>query len=575
MSAFFGGIMRVFFFLIGLIYTSFTFSGDLSLPFLMRSSSDDFTSPSLYPVASDCLKRPPRNGVGFALTNVNGVYFDYSGKCFWEAVNPGEPEAYNGYIYVVADWYPRMSIPMNVDEQGELCRQKPVLEGAEFSHAWKARDPNDETYAYYANYQGCHYYSPCPYSGCESPYIGDYYPIGEAEPDHKESQLVQHEVEQPKPVEPEFIQPAPPPEMKEGEYVINEVAYEYYKKVFRAYCDFMRENTSGLLCYLSNIHDNPAQKLLKDAKPQPPYDKSYYDCYIKDLKYPELGNNVCYLKEGHYTDGRTVYECTPFSTDPRCRRGGGNGGNTGGGSGGNTGGGNGGNTGGNGGSSQELKDIRNSVMNVDNNTSNMIEYLDSIDGNTHSTNKNILASNTQLKKLNSTTEQILKTLKNNNSGNTGSGGNYHGDIEKLNNDMNQNHEALMTALGGTGEGEPDLSGLEGQYNASADEYGQSSLTAIGDFMSGLFDDIPDFNVTFELPPEFYGRSQRSIGSCIPYKKQLKIALPYGYSYDIKLDFTTMCDYYDGYFRGVATFILYFMTALACYRLYNRFMLSRF
>lgn len=546
--------MRVFCFLIGLIYTSFTFSDDLPLPFLMRSSADDFTSPSLYPVASDCLKRPSRRGFGYILTEVNGVYFDYANKCFWQAVNPSEPSVFPGssLISVVADWYPKMSIPINVDSQGELCRQKPTLESVEFTHTWKSQDSHDETYAYYANYQGCHYYSPCPY-GCESPYIGDFYPIGEADPDHEESQLIKHEIDPPTPIEPEFIQPAPPPKMKVGEYVDNEIAYEYYKKVFRAYCDYMREKAEGnFYCYLSNIHDNPLQKLLKDAKPEPPYDKSYYDCYIKTLNYPELGNNVCYLKDGYYSDGNSAYECWPSSDDPRCQR------DTGMMM-----------------SAEEIKSIRNGVMNIDNNTSNMIEFLDSIDGNTYSTNKNILASNTQLKKLNSTTEQILKTLKNNNSGNTGAGGNYHGDIQKLNNDMNENHQKIMEVLGVDNNGEPNLSGIEEQYNHSIEGYEQSALNTISDFMAEMFNDMPDFSIKFELPPEFYGHSQVEIGACIPLKEQLKIELPYGYSYYVNLDLTTPCYYYDNYFRGIATFIFYFLTALVCYRLYNQFMLNSY
>lgn len=557
--------------------TTNTFAGDLSLPFLMRTSSDDFSSPSLYPVDSDCLKRPAHSGYGFVLTEVNGVYFEYVNRCFWQAVDPYPPEAFNGYVIVSATWYPRTEIPSNIQTQGEECRNKPTLEGVQFSQTWKERDDNNELIAYYANYQGCLYYSPCASTGrCKSkPYISDFYPIAEADREHAESQIVKQQEGNNPPVDSGFHQSAPPPEMREGEYVTSAIAYEYYKTVFWEYCLYIREHIdSERLCFLSNNSDAPLQKLLQDAKPIGFRSEDVYDCYIKYLTFPELGNNVCFLKDGYYTDGRTASKCLMSDDNPRCRympdkNTGGNGGN-----GGNDGnGGNGGNGGGSG-ESPDLEGISSSLNAIEANTNTMNKKLNSIDSNTNATNKSVQASNTQLKKLNSTTEQILNTLKNN-SGNTGSGGNYHGDIGKLNNDMNQNHEALMTALGASGEGEPDLSGLEGQYNASADGYGQSSLSAVDNFLSGLFDDIPDFNVMFELPPEFYGRSQRAVGSCIPYKKRLKIDLPYGYSYDFNIDLTTICDYYDGYFRGVATFILYFMTALACYRLYNRFMLSRF
>lgn len=520
-------------------------------------------TPNLLPVASDCLKRPEFRGAAPVLTEINGVYFAYINKCYWEAYKDAVPQSVSGAsLVVIANWRPLASLPVNQESQGEICRNKDPIVDVQFSHAFK--DPVNYE-AMYANYQGCLYYAYCGKKCDVAPYVDTFYPVAEADNEHPESQIVKTEPQPKPPIEPGYKQPRPPSTLKVGEYVQAEPLLDYYNFVFDDYCEYRQSINPNVICYryTGNTMIESNEVLLKEIMPA--FAQNYY-CHIRTLNYPDMGSNVCYLNDNRYSTGTTSHECQSFSDDPRCEP-----------------------QGISPYSAADMKSIRENVDQLTYNSNKALNKLDSIDGhvdmmmsdistiegNTYTLKQNSKTTNTELKKLNSTTAEILNVLKNSSTGGGsggGSGGNYHGDIKKLNDDMNANHDALMETLGYDGDGEPEggLNGAKEQYTLFMEEYGKGTLQEIEENLDSLFDHLPDLTLQFQLPDAFYGQSGRPVGSCLPIKKQYRFNFTQNMNYDFAFDTSIACDYYDTYFRHIVEFVLYFLTALACFQLYHRY-----
>lgn len=489
------------------------------------------------PVDSDCLLREQFHGTLVSVAYIQGSYFGYANRCYWEAMSDVSTQAVNGAsVAVIALWSPRNKLPAHNIEAGDTCRKKEAYPDVQFSDAWKDYD------GYYANYDGCLYYSYCSKSRCEVPamHSGRYTPIGEADIRHPPSKMTWGAPEDKFPLVSGYKQPWPEESgLFAGTMVNGAKLLDYYAYVYKDYCNYfysLPETPSWAMCQYVPPPENSNLPLRLPLKNLHRSGAAKYECYAWTLSFPEMGEDVCTVITAGETeinnklDLSLQYNHLAYLSSLRQE--------------------------------SDLYQLKAE-------SSATGAMVDEMVGLSHE----MLS---ELKKIRKTTDQTQKDVNNigtgSGSGGGTTGGNYHGDIQKFNDDMNTNHNALMEKLSEKADGEGidiDTEAMKEQYELGTEAYGKGTLDEVDGVLNSMFDNLPDLTLAFELPPEFYGRAGRSPGSCIPLKQHSSLDFTQGVKAEFDFDTSTACDYYDDYFRRVVEFGLYFLTALACFRMYHR------
>ncbi|ELD4018412.1 hypothetical protein QI600_004291 [Salmonella enterica] len=162
------------------------------------------------------------------------------------------------------------------------------------------------------------------------------------------------------------------------------------------------------------------------------------------------------------------------------------------------------------------------------------------------------------------------------SGNTDKDGN--GDVVAAVNafhaDANKNHEETMKALDASGA---DIDSIKGGLSSDINkltgdvknEMTNSYNEALGEIKS-VFGDIdayiPDIKLSFDLPAQF---TAGILGRCVPLVFDFNISLVGLEPYHFHAEGIQACKLYDDYIRSVVEYMLYFITALACRRVFTR------
>ncbi|EEM6321207.1 hypothetical protein C9H16_06650 [Salmonella enterica] len=165
------------------------------------------------------------------------------------------------------------------------------------------------------------------------------------------------------------------------------------------------------------------------------------------------------------------------------------------------------------------------------------------------------------------------------AGHSDSGNGDNGDvvaaINSLHSDVNQNHEETMDAYGKLPQETPDLiegylspkinSIIDGMKKEMTDDYN----AALAEF-KGVFGDIdsyvPDIKLSFDLPVQFTSGIR---GRCVPLVFDFNITLVGFQPYHFHAEGVQACQLYDTYIRSIVEYMLYFLTALACRRVFTR------
>ncbi|ETO41222.1 hypothetical protein [Morganella sp. EGD-HP17] len=484
------------------------------------------------PVDSDCLLRPQFHGALPSVAYIQGAYFGYVNRCYWEAVSDVSTQSVSGAsVAVIAWWSPRNRLPDHDITAGDTCRKKEAYPNVQFSDAWQDYD------GYYANYDGCLYYSYCSKSRCESPsnYSGRYTPIGESDIRHPPSKMTAGGPDDDFPLVSGYKQPWPEG-ITAGQMVNGATLLEYYAYVYQDYCDYVATTGPGKGCRYGYPPDtlNPPTRL--PLKKLSHNSAGKYECYAWTLEFPQMGDDVCTIMTAEEDEINGKLDLTLQYSHLAYLSG-----------------------------VRQESDLY--QLKAESSANGMM--LDEVVNLNHE----MLA---ELKKIRKTTDQTQKDVKNigtgSGSGGGTTGGNYHGDIQKFNDDMNANHNALMEKLSEKADGEGidiDTEAMKEQYELGMEAYGKGTLDEVQGVLDSMFDNLPDLTLAFELPPEFYGRAGRPPGSCIPLKRHTSLDFTQGVKAEFDFDTSTACDYYDDYFRRVVEFGLYFLTALACFRMYHR------
>ncbi|EAN1155727.1 hypothetical protein DWQ72_04280 [Salmonella enterica] len=163
------------------------------------------------------------------------------------------------------------------------------------------------------------------------------------------------------------------------------------------------------------------------------------------------------------------------------------------------------------------------------------------------------------------------------SGNTDN--NDNGDvvaaINALHADVNKNHNETIDTITDLPQETPDL--IEGylspKINSIIDDMKKEMTDDYNDALSefkGVFGDIdsyiPDIKLSFELPVQFTSGIR---GRCVPLVFDFNIALVGFQPYHFHAEGVQACQLYDKYIRSIVEYMLYFLTALACRRVFTR------
>ncbi|ENE8564932.1 hypothetical protein ABN789_005203 [Salmonella enterica] len=147
-------------------------------------------------------------------------------------------------------------------------------------------------------------------------------------------------------------------------------------------------------------------------------------------------------------------------------------------------------------------------------------------------------------------------------------------IDAFHADANKNHEETMKALDASGA---DIDSIKGGLSSdinkligdTKNEMTNSYNEAMGEIKS-VFGDIdayiPDIKLSFDLPAQF---TAGILGRCVPLVFDFNISLVGLEPYHFHAEGIQACRLYDDYIRSVVEYMLYFITALACRRVFTR------
>ncbi|EKY9814975.1 hypothetical protein RD279_004794 [Salmonella enterica] len=164
------------------------------------------------------------------------------------------------------------------------------------------------------------------------------------------------------------------------------------------------------------------------------------------------------------------------------------------------------------------------------------------------------------------------------AGHSESGDGDNGDVVAAINafhaDANKNHKEAMDALDTSGTSlDGAKAGLASDINSLIDslkkEMTDSYNEALKEFKD-VFGDIdsyiPDIELSFNLPVQF---TNGIMGHCVPLVFDFNITLVGFQPYHFHAEGVQACQLYDAYIRSIVEYMLYFLTALACRRVFTR------
>ncbi|HAF2131218.1 TPA: hypothetical protein G9F27_005573 [Salmonella enterica] len=164
------------------------------------------------------------------------------------------------------------------------------------------------------------------------------------------------------------------------------------------------------------------------------------------------------------------------------------------------------------------------------------------------------------------------------NGHAASGDDGNGDVVAAINafhaDANKNHEETMNNFDiSDGAVEGIKNGLASDVNelisSTRKEISDSYDAGVSELKS-IFGDIdsyiPDIKLTFDLPTQFIAGIQ---GHCVPLVFDFNITLVGLPFYHLHAEGVQACKLYDLYIRSIVEYMFYFITALACRRIFTR------
>lgn len=165
---------------------------------------------------------------------------------------------------------------------------------------------------YYAMFNGCPFFSYCPkgVNGCVKNdsgfYKGDFYALPFTEETlflfkDKGNALVYLAGKtidyNKKPVNSSFKQ-APTISIQKGTVVSGQKLYDFAQRINDQYCQFSKNKNKEIIC------GEPKYTLQKRTSGQlrylPAKELEHYDCFVDSTTYPNIGSNICYLKDVRY-----------------------------------------------------------------------------------------------------------------------------------------------------------------------------------------------------------------------------------------------------------------------------------
>lgn len=142
-------------------------------------------------------------------------------------------------------------------------------------------------------------------------------------------------------------------------------------------------------------------------------------------------------------------------------------------------------------------------------------------------------------------------------------------------DANKNHQETMDTFTNLPQETPDLiegylspklnSIIDGMKKEMTDDY-NDALAEFKDVFGDIDSYIPDIKLSFDLPVQF---TNGISGRCVPLVFDFNIALIGFQPYHFHAEGVQACQLYDTYIRSIVEYMLYFLTALACRRVFTR------
>lgn len=163
-------------------------------------------------------------------------------------------------------------------------------------------------------------------------------------------------------------------------------------------------------------------------------------------------------------------------------------------------------------------------------------------------------------------------------GHSDSGDGDNGDVVAAINafhaDANKHHEETMNALDTSGASlDGAKAGLASDINALIDSLKKEmtdsydeALKEFKDVFGDIDSYIPDIELSFTLPVQF---TNGIMGRCVPLVFDFNITLIGFQPYHFHAEGVQACQLYDTYIRSIVEYMLYFLTALACRRVFTR------
>ncbi|ECI2307875.1 hypothetical protein AH865_15130 [Salmonella enterica subsp. enterica serovar Infantis] len=185
------------------------------------------------------------------------------------------------------------------------------------------------------------------------------------------------------------------------------------------------------------------------------------------------------------------------------------------------------------------------------------------------------AANSSAKRLPSYGGGSLPSDKGHADSGDGDNGDVVAAINAFHADANKNHQETMDSFTGLPRETPDL--IEGylspKLNSIIDGMKKEMTDGYNDALAefkGVFGDIdsyiPDIKLSFDLPVQFTSGIR---GRCVPLVFDFNITLVGFQPYHFHAEGVQACQLYDAYIRSIVEYMLYFLTALACRRVFTR------
>ncbi|EFQ5902192.1 hypothetical protein HZX00_003293 [Salmonella enterica] len=159
------------------------------------------------------------------------------------------------------------------------------------------------------------------------------------------------------------------------------------------------------------------------------------------------------------------------------------------------------------------------------------------------------------------------------SGDDGNG-DVVGAINAFHADANKNHKEILDKLNVS---DSDVAGIKNGFTSDINDLISSTRKEVSDSYDSAVSDlksifgnidsyIPDIKLSFDLPTQFTAGIQ---GHCVPLVFDFNISLVGLPPYHFHAEGIQACKLYDSYIRSIVEYVFYFLTALACRRIFTR------